>query len=203
MIRTKIDFVAGFDPMCLVPELVRSVGLRCRIAVIQDTYRPDSVDMYFDQPLWLCLLEFATQFGHGLQVGIVDRRKRAPREPERADEVPPEAFLAAWRALDDADRYPPACIVVRDRENLVLYISTEYWNRAGGPMPYHDSYTYSIFSNEDLAAKVIQFLADAEASRGWELSTNLLQPNPGNMRLSNRVKNVVRHLFGLSARYPN
>jgi hypothetical protein len=135
--------------------------------------------MYFDEPLWCRLLEFALGFGTGHEVGIIDRGRgvdrdwqaRTAREPERADEIGAETFLSAWNASNDPYRDPPEYIVVRQNGNLVLCIVTEYWTQAGGPAPYADSYTYSIFSKNDVAGTVTKFLQEADMAQGWELST--------------------------------
>ncbi|MBI3677871.1 MAG: hypothetical protein HY243_14780 [Proteobacteria bacterium] len=142
-------------------------GLTRRFAVIQETCRSDSVDMYFDEALWLRVLEFATLYQPSLQIEIVGHDGASVQRDD---------FLVAWNALDITDRHPPAQILVRDNQTLVLLIQTENWNRVGGPWPYHDSYTYALFSNEDLTERVMQFLCDAEASRGWDISTKVLGP---------------------------
>jgi hypothetical protein len=168
MIRTKIRFVRGFEPAFAVPKPAKVAGLEHRFAVIQETYRPDQVDMYFDEALWRRLLAFAMQFAPGLSVGI--------SQPRDTNEIQPEDFLAAWNLGAREDREPPA-ITVRESGKLVLYIDPEYWVSVGGPMPYHDSYTNSIYANEDLSARVMRFLAEADAVAGWDLSADILPPS--------------------------
>lgn len=184
MSTTQIEFVEGLDPASPIPSFVRAAGLNRRLAVIQHTCRPDSVDMYFDEPLWRRLIEFAVRLRAGSQVAIIDRdhvtvdrnwQKRTAQDPARSEELPLEGFMSAWSASDDPNRDPPEYITVRDEGNLVLCIATEYWTQAGGPARYADSYTYSIFSEDDIASKVISFLGEADAARGWELSTSPLQ----------------------------
>lgn len=162
---TKIDFVAGFDPVCPVPKAVQSASLGCRIAVIQHTCRADTVDMFFDRLLWDRLLAFALCFGQNLSVTIGQRGLK--------NEVELDAFLAAWRELKESDREPPEFIFVRDGRELVLCIATEYWVHVGGPAPYADSYTYSLFSKDDISKIVIKFLAEAKQSQGWEIATKV------------------------------
>jgi hypothetical protein len=164
--KTEIRFLKGFDPACVVPPLVKSARLRERFAVIQETYRADKVDMHFDDALWLCLLEFAVRFAPGARVKIVGEGD--------GKETAIEEFLSGWKTSED--REPPACILVREHESLALCVATEYWKQVGGPWPYHDSYTYSAFSNEDLSERLIEFLRDAEAAAGWDISPDVLQP---------------------------
>jgi hypothetical protein len=166
--KSGIRFVAGFEPDMAVPARVRAGALTHRFAVIQDSYRSDSTDMYFDEALWLRLIEFAKAFAPGASVAIIEDESTAPCEPEE--------FLARWRAVAADDR-EPAAIVVRDAGRLLLYIEPEFWTRVGGPSPYHDSYTYALYSNEAVAQRVMTFLAQADAAQGWEMATEVLPPN--------------------------
>ncbi len=160
---TKIEFVSGTDGIFKVPELAKAAGLCRRFAVIQHTYRSDTVDMYFDELLWKRLIECVSHLGGtNLDVQVV--------KCEGDVEVPLDAFMSAWAELEDLDREPPLFILARKGQELVLCVATEYWTRIGGPQPYADSYTYSIFSRDDVSAKVRKFLADAEASELWDMA---------------------------------
>jgi len=183
MNKTEINFFAGFDPVCPVPKVVEAAGLKYRLAVVQETFRPDSVDMYFDKALWQRLLEFAATFGPALCVRVIDRPWDGTRhgEPKEADELPLEVFRTARRASTADDQDPAEYVMVRDGDNLVLCIATEFWTQVGGPRPYSDSYTYSIFSKEELAPRVRHFLAAATESSGWRLAEEV-HPAPQLMR---------------------
>lgn len=181
MIRTEIELLEAPDPVTTVPSFLKSAGLTRRMAVIQHTHRPDSVDMCFDEPLFLRLLEFALQFGSNHEdheVGIIDRGPTVNRdweagtaqEPVRADEIDPDVFCSEWNASEDPYRFPPEFIVVRQNGNMVLCIVTEHWAQVGGPEPYADSYTYSIIAKEDIAGTVTEFLRESDMAPGWELS---------------------------------
>jgi len=136
--------------------------------VIQDTYRPDKArqGMYFDEALWRALFEFARETAPPdaqFRIGACDHAK----EMDAAD------FLAANASIED----PPALLLVRANGTLVLCIETEYWTQAGGPWPYHDSYTYAIWSNDDVCARVIRFLREADASASWDIASDVLAPS--------------------------
>lgn len=173
MNNTKISLYSGYDPAFVVPKFVRKAELSYRLAVVQDTYRADSVDMYFDEALWNRLLEFATSYNPRLTVGVVDRPgKRRRTDPKPVDELPVGSFEAI-RAAEPADRHPAEYVMVRDGGRLLLCIVTEFWTQVGGPLPYADSYTYAIFSKDDLAARVLQFLIASTATSGWLLSAQV------------------------------
>jgi len=156
---TKINIIEGFDSACPVPKMVRAAGLNYRVAVIQDTYRADKVDMYFDLSLWEHILEFASKFGEN--VSIVQLNGES--------EVKPDTVIEALREMEEVDQEPPEFILLRHGQELVLCIATEYWAHIGGPMPYHDSYTYSLFSKHNITENVRTFLTEAAASQDWEI----------------------------------
>lgn len=177
MEKTEIRFVAGIEPGLRVPAAVKAAGgLAHRFAVIQETYRSDKVEddtpYYFDEALWCRLLAFARETAPGGRVGIV--------ACDRAKELDADDFLAANTSIED----PPAFVFVRANGTLLLCIETEYWVRAGGPCPYHDSYTYAIWSNDDVSGRVIRFLREADASASWDIASHVLAPStePSPMR---------------------
>ncbi|HEX6865757.1 MAG TPA: hypothetical protein VF122_00855, partial [Caulobacteraceae bacterium] len=108
----------------------------------------------------------------GSFLGALDQncQKETARVPTRSDETPVDAFMATWNSSRDEYRDPPEYIVARDGEDLILCIATEYWTRIGGPRPYHDSYTYSIYSRDNIIENVIKFLVTSDAAREWEIS---------------------------------
>jgi len=171
MSQTEINFFAGFDPVCFVPKALASAGMSHRLAVVQETYRPDSVDMYFDLQLWRRLLAFAEAFHPDGKISIVDRPagKGRHEDPRPADEMTLSAYAATEEGSDDPD--PAEYIMVRNGDALVLCIATEFWTQVGGPTPYADSYTYSIFSTQDLSERVMRFLAEADAASGWRMAS--------------------------------
>ena len=164
--RTEIRFVSGIDSVTRIPKLVRLSDLRRRFAVIQDTYRSDSAEMYFDEALWCSLFEFAKQYAPAVRVSIV-----LERDIKEMLELSVDAFDSYWRILED--RCPPPFVLVRDSDKLVLFVATEYWNRVGGPMPYHDSYTYSLFSREDVSQRAVDFLRNSETAQQWDMSSEI------------------------------
>ena len=115
-------------------------------------------------------------------------------EKEKGAEMTAEEFLSSWKASED--RYPPASIRVRKQESLPLCISTEYWSQVGGPQPYHDTFTYSAYSNEDISERLMQFLRDADAAAGWDISSEVLQPPVRKLSLKDRVGALFRRGSG-------
>jgi hypothetical protein len=138
--------------------------------------------MFFDKALWSALLGFAANFRPGARVSLVDRRMPghiARGEPSQSDELSIETYIA-MRA-DEVEPEPAEYVMVRDDTALVLCIATEFWTQVGGPTPYADSYTYSIFSAEDVSGRVMTHLSAADGCGGWRLASEVLQA-PQTMR---------------------
>jgi hypothetical protein len=161
MVKTEVSFVDGFDDVRCQPDYAKSAGLNRRFAIIQETYRPDCVDVYFDEPLWLSLLEFAKRTSTNVQIGVTQNSSK---------KVALENFLADFSKLPNEERHPPPFIFGSEEGMLKIAIETEYWNNVGGPMPYHDSYTYSIYSSDPVGKRVLQHLAAANAG-SWDLAS--------------------------------
>jgi hypothetical protein len=152
----EVRFVAGNDGLAPIPLAVSAAGLNQRFAVIQETGVEGCVDWYFDELLWRTLVEFAATQGDDQKV------------LERTTEEPLNGFLERWDRTKIEDREPPWTILIRSEGQITFAMVTEYWDLAGGPQPYSDSYTYSLFSHEDVSEKVIAWLRTSDPRR-WML----------------------------------
>lgn len=157
--KTEVRYVDGFDRLSNPPAYARTAGLGRRFAVVQDTYRPDIGEMYFDVALWLSLLDFAMTLTGEVRIGLTEGL---------GPEVEVAAFLDSWSKTQDEDREPTG-IRVRDDGRLVLAIEPVFWCSVGGPQPYSDSYTYEICSAAAVGAAVMAHLVAANTD-GWNLA---------------------------------
>lgn len=188
MAKTEIEFVSGFDPVCPIPRIVRAAGLDHRFAVIQHTYRPDSVDGVFDVALFDTLMRFAAALRPNADVSADERNDG--REVSLAN------FRAAWEQSSE-DHRSDAMLLVRLGSELVACIAPEHWANIGGPAPYSDSYTYSIFSREEMGERVTAFLRDSDGSEGWHLSTEIITgPSAALPPAQRSPMSLLRRLFG-------
>lgn len=73
----------------------------------------------------------------------------------------------------------PQCIGVR-----------ESWDRCGGPMPYHDSYTFSMYTRED-HSEIFKITCEAACQKLDAKIEEFLVANP-----CWRAPNILRRLFG-------
>ncbi|HWD26876.1 MAG TPA: hypothetical protein VG387_06905, partial [Rhizomicrobium sp.] len=103
----------------------------------------------------------------GLTPVIVDEERNATSV---------DAFLAAWRQMAPDDRLPEGIELRDERGTIALIIQPVYWAQVGGPMPYHDSYTYEIYSYDDVSVRVLDFLRAEGGEACWDFGPVL---NPG------------------------
>jgi hypothetical protein len=164
MAKTEIEFVAGFDPACPVPAEVRSAGLDHRFAVIQHSYKPGSVDMVFDESLCRALVVFARHLAPSATILVFD-------ESEDRHAFTLDAYLRKFDETPSQHNGPPYLVLVKEGSTLVACIASEEWAAVGGPEPYHDSYTYSVFAKFDAGSLVVNFLTNHHAAEGWSLAS--------------------------------
>lgn len=117
--------------------------------------------MHFDEPLWRALSEFVQS-----------------KVPEGAVQVTTELganlalsqFLSEWEKTASSEREPPPVLTATSDFRLTVCMVTDYWTRVGGPPPYHDSYTYSIYADRDLGEEVLNALTKAASRSRWTLA---------------------------------
>lgn len=171
-----IRFVSGNDGLAPIPEAVARAGLSCRFAVVQDSFVNGYGEMYYDEQLWLCLLAFAKTYGAELRiVGLGPKREY--------DELPVDEFLRSLKSPNPGSDSPPWAILASEGGALKIGIVTDYWADAGGPQPYSDSYTYSIYSEREVAEEVLTHLRAANSSGRWSLDLPVIQVPANKVRL--------------------
>jgi len=170
-----IAFVRGADGLAPIPEAVARAGLRHRFAVIQQTGVEGQADMVFDRDLWRALADFV-----GVGAGQVTVLPRFGDLKERA-------LADTVQAMDLAaptDWDPPWALLRRRDGRLDLAMVTDDWSGVGGPAPYHDSLTYSVYADRDLGEAILAWL-DAWGSAHWRLGP--VMATPRNARRQARI----------------
>jgi hypothetical protein len=174
--RTTIRILRTRNPV--IPKAVQRERLRFHLDIVQDTHRADSVDMFFDEPLWNALLDFASTFTTRGVVTVIQRpMSKRGRNPRVTDETALLDYFS-WPVMSAEERGPAEAIIVRRSGVIVLYIATLCWANVGGPSPYHDSYTYSVYSRASLDIALPNFLARHRAVPGWDLAAPVSVPVP-------------------------
>lgn len=165
----EISFVEGFERDWRMPGSLRAAGLTRRVAVVQETGVPDHVDMYFDDALFLALLDFAEAAAPGARLGLAGKMEDIGRR-----EFSPEQLRADWAGLPVEERDPAAAVVARIGDRPVLALVTEFWVAVGGPRPYADSYTYSLLSDRPLGDDLKAFLSAHPEGERWTVTPAVL-----------------------------
>jgi hypothetical protein len=186
----EISFVDGFEREWRMPAILRAAGLDRRVAVVQETSVPGCPDMYFDESLFLALLDFALSAVPGGRLGLVDKVEDIGRK-----EMSREHLLADWARLRAGERSPAGGVVSRVGDRPVLAIVTEFWVSVGGPRPYADSYTYSVLSARRLGDELRAFLSARPEARRWSVVPAVLD-RPVADDLSSRTSGWLARLLG-------
>jgi hypothetical protein len=163
--RTKVRFVSPYHgrnaPFSHNPpdELVW-IG-----DIIQETYRKDKEDMFFDVDFMLFWIEVIQSTMESSCVKV--------SEDDRALEN-----LTSWHqkctALSDSDRNPPAHLYFMVQDQIFIEVVTEFWILSGGPMPYHDSYTYVFYGRQSEQSALLKIVAEKASKHGF--FTELIGP---------------------------
>lgn len=144
VLRMVLGYLPGIDNL---PRFAHRVGLQCRTAFILDSYRSSCVDMYFDVELYASLLD---------GIGRIFRPDRATAYEEGHRIIDITAPSGARKTLLSAEECKPfSRIDYSCGEATVAVIVSEPWAQVGGPEPYHDSYTFSVYSADDAQGALI------------------------------------------------
>jgi hypothetical protein len=158
-----VCFVKGMDRFSRIPARAARAGLNQRLAVIQETCVEGCIDMHFDELLWRTLADYVRAFVPGARIEVVTKDGRSDRP------VSLDRFLEEWNGVAVDGREPPPLLLAISDGGLRLCMATEYWCNAGGPRPYHDSYTYSLYADRDLQGEVLAQLDQAEGRERWRI----------------------------------
>jgi hypothetical protein len=132
------------------PEAATSVGL------VLSTHRSGNPDMVIDHDLWFACMEAV-----GAVVGANDSevwleptrgfwswfRRKNDRSSGSLD-----GYMNRVRANQETDDWHT--IIWRKDRGIVAVATCERWYQAGGPAPYHDSYTTSVLLSRPAAGRL-------------------------------------------------
>ncbi len=166
-----VRFVRGLDRHSTYPSFVEAAGLSERVAVVQDTFVEGCVDMHFEEPLWRELVECLPRLIPDCQILVTPEI-----QPEKSMML--GDFLQRWDLTAAEDREPPAIVTALSGQTIALVVVTDFWVRIGGVEPYHDSYTYSVFTGRDVGAEIMAALSHAPSRWRWNLSTEITPTCP-------------------------
>ena len=137
-----VTLVVGYHQVTPpAPTVATAQGLDSRVALVLDSYRPDSADAYFDAPLWCASVNAAAQVLEADCAELLNLTKRSRwRKGEQVETLSINHF-----SPEDWLESPPKQVRWYRDGALVAVGVSEFWVQVGGPEPYHDSYTFSWF----------------------------------------------------------
>ena len=153
-----LALVEGIDPNTPIPPEVAKYGLKYRAAIVLDSYRRNEEGMFFDSELFLAILRATCSDILGVPTLIEVYVEPGAKSTLRSV----EALERYYEALPEEDREIPDRIEWRTEDIVSAVGYSERWDQVGGPSPYHDSYTFSIFSRTPIFPSV-QVAAEAQA----------------------------------------
>lgn len=133
--------VSGYHAASFSPADAFESGLRHRFALVLDTYRRDTEDLYFDTSLFQRLVPTLCQ--------TIGFDAVAIRMTEGSCLHSFDDLARHYAGLEESEHEPPARIDLLRAGELVGVVETEFWTMVGGPSPYHDSYTLSFYTDRD------------------------------------------------------
>ncbi len=164
-----VKIISGFHSCTpSTPRLAIDAGLSSRAAFSIESYRPGSVDMFFDSDLFMSLLNAvsssvphdSTEVWQEIPGGIFQRLLR--HEHYR--------IIGSLETLEGMFRQkepePPSKIVWTKATKPVVIGVPEGWHLLGGPDPYHDTYTFSLYSSSSDSARIIEALRSTAVRAG-------------------------------------
>lgn len=135
-----VKLVSGYLPNIDYPnKTAQEMGLLFRFAVVLDTFRESKVDMFFDAELFFILFDriFSVVQYDAMAIEFDEEGKIAFGSLDAATEH--------FYNLPEQDREPFVQALLSLNGAPTSLVRAEWHYRVGGPEPYHDSYTYSIY----------------------------------------------------------
>ena len=170
MVRNErsATIVRRHEPL-LVPAEAPSARLASTIAVVLSTYRSDNTDMVIDHELWLSCMSAVGESVRASSSEVFLEPKRRFLEQFRPRRRGPSGGSLddyAMRIRADSDTDDWETILWEDDGTVLAAATCERWWMVGGPMPYHDSYTTSLFVPQSAVELLITALQAHVARAG-------------------------------------
>jgi hypothetical protein len=135
-----VKLVSGYLPNIDYPnKTARNMGLPFRFAVVLDTFRESKIDSFFDAEL------FFTLFHRIFDIIQHDTVTFQFDEQGKISFGSLDAAAEHFFSMPEEEREPFVQASLSLNGAPTSLIRAEWYYRAGGPEPYHGSYTYSIY----------------------------------------------------------
>jgi hypothetical protein len=182
--KIVIGYLPGIDRL---PSDLLTLGLVHRFAFVLETFRSDSADIYFDSSLYGKLVNIISNVAPSNSIRVVPERKEPAREVHNAEEI-----CELFNEIPRVRQKPFYRLLFMNDSLVVAVLESEPWAQVGGPLPYHDSYTLSLFTASDLSQELVKAARVFVEQAGVELS-EVIQGNstPVNPGVIDKLKAVL------------
>lgn len=161
-------WLAGLPgPRRRLPKAAADAALTFRTAVIQHSFVSGLDDMFHDAALWRAIVAFVRDFEGGGEVSVCRDVRRRSAMISLAEY---QSEMDAFTPEDESDAPRTGALFLRQKGSLRLYVEPENWSAIGGPAPYHDSCTYSIYADKDITAELVSRLKESPGASGWRFA---------------------------------
>lgn len=163
---TTVKLVRGFHEQTPIPKSVKQYDWPYRAAVVIDSYVPDVPEMVFDSALFTRFLEsIDTALKATTRViKVIDPKTAKPVALHSLAEL-----TSFYQGCDEENRDLPEEVLWFDGAANVGGGFPERWYAVGGPEIYHDSFTFSVFSQKEIYSALSASAAEVCASTNARL----------------------------------
>ena len=161
-------WLAGLPgPRRRLPKAAADAALTFRTAVIQHSFISGLDDMFHDAALWRGIVDFVRDFEGGGEISV---RCDVGGRSEMISLAQYVSAMDAFIPEDEGDAPQAGALFLWQKGSLRLYVEPENWFAIGGPAPYHDSCTYSIYADKDITAELVSHLKGSPGASGWRFA---------------------------------
>jgi hypothetical protein len=161
-------WLAGLPgPRRRLPKAAADAALTFRTAVIQHSFVSGLDEMFHDAALWQAIIAFVRDFEGGGEISV---RRDVRGRSEMISLAEYVSEIDASVPEDEGDPPRAGAMFLWQKGSLRLYVEPENWFAVGGPAPYHDSFTYSIYAERDITAELVKRLKESPDASGWRFA---------------------------------
>lgn len=164
---TTFKLVRGFHEQTPIPKAAKRAGWSHRSAVVIDSHIPGEPEMQFDSTLFV-------QFLRSIDAVIAATNRRItvidPKKGKKVELMSVEALHDFYQEIEAEDRDLPEAIIWYNEATEVGGGFPEKWYAVGGPEIYHDSFTFSVFTENDIFPAVVHAAEEISKSSNVRLT---------------------------------
>ena len=186
MNNNTYSVVLGYLDNDTLPLELRRLGLQHRSAILLSPKPDEGTEPELNRKLYLAMLEIAFDAASATEAEVL---LLDGGETKRVSDV--AALKRLFTSLPEPTEPFPEVLFVAGTSPTAALISEPYAH-VGGPSPYHDTYTVSLFADDDCCRRFVAALEAAAGTKPEQVVQGLVGPNNAKWaRFTNRVLSVL------------